>query len=182
MWNHLLSVEKEENPMIAEFKDAVLKDKPSKNLLIQKRVAYIKKIDVHNLPTHFEDEYKCLENLFKKNYKNNQAFQKDLCCTNPKVVFSLLGLDFSEKNSEKKREENFNSKFIGIKNLENSFIPSGFSFLIKKEKIIFMLYSYAYVKAVRNQSNHASAEENLSDEHKELLKNMVLILMIILWK
>ena len=45
-----------------------------------------------------------------------------------------------------------------------------------------MLYSYAYVKAVRNQSNHASAEENLSDEHKELLKNMVLILMIILWK
>lgn len=33
-----------------------------------------------------------------------------------------------------------------------------------------MLYSYAYVKAVRNQSNHASAEENLSDEHKELLK------------
>ena len=170
MWNHLLSVEKEENPMIAEFKDAVLKDKPSKNPLIQKRVAYIKTIDVHNPPTHFEDEYKCLEDLFKKNYKNNQAFQNDLCFTNPKVVFSLLGLDFTEKNSEKKREENFNSKFIGIKNLENSFIPSGFSFLIKKEKIIFMLYSYAYVKAVRNQSNHASAEENLSDEHKELLK------------
>ena len=170
MCNHLLSVEKEENPMIAEFKDAVLKDKPSKNPLIQKRVAYIKTIDVHNPPTHFEDEYKCLEDLFKKNYKNNQAFQNDLCFTNPKVVFSLLGLDFTEKNSEKKREENFNSKFIGIKNLENSFIPSGFSFLIKKEKIIFMLYSYAYVKAVRNQSNHASAEENLSDEHKELLK------------
>ena len=114
MWNHLLSVEKEENPMIAAFKDAVLKDKPSKNPLIQKRVAYIKKIDVHNLPTHFEDEYKCLENLFKKNYKNNQAFQKDLCCTNPKVVFSLLGLDFSEKNSEKKREENFNSNLFRL--------------------------------------------------------------------
>ena len=71
MWNNLLSVKKEKNPIIAEFKDAVLKDKPSKNPLIQKRVAYIKKIDVHNLPIYFEDEYKYLEDLFKKNYKNN---------------------------------------------------------------------------------------------------------------
>lgn len=167
-WNYLAGckIEHQENPFIEEFKAVLLDGKSTKNSEINKVVKDLKKMP-YPIPFNYElnPEYKC---LYKLNCKTKNAFYNSIC-NDPNIIAELIGLDREKRTDEKKREDNFNSKFVGIKNIENGIIPEGFSFSIKKEKIVSILYGYSYIKALRNQINHASAEENLNEEQKNIL-------------
>lgn len=167
-WNYLAGcrIEHQENPIIDEFKAVLLDRKSTKNSEINKVVKYLKTMP-YPIPLNYElnPKYKCLSKL---NCKTQNAFHNSIC-NDPNIIAELIGLDREKRTDEKKREDNFNSKFVGIKNIENGIIPEGFSFSIKKEKIVSILYGYSYIKALRNQINHASAEENLNEEQKNIL-------------
>lgn len=167
-WNYLAGcrIEHQENPLIDEFKAVLLDGKSTKNSEINKVVKDLKKMP-YPIPLNYElnPKYKC---LYKLNCKTKNAFHNSIC-NDPNIIAELIGLDREKRTDEKKREDNFNSKFVGIKNIENGIIPEGFSFSIKKEKIVSILYGYSYIKALRNQINHASAEENLNEEQKNIL-------------
>lgn len=167
-WNYLAGckIEHQENPLIEEFKAVLLDGKSTKNSEINKVVKDLKKMP-YPIPCNYElnPKYKC---LYKLNCKTKNAFHNSIC-NDPNIIAELIGLDREKRTDEKKREDNFNSKFVGIKNIENGIIPEGFSFSIKKEKIVTILYGYSYIKALRNQINHASAEENLNEEQKNIL-------------
>ena len=167
-WNYLAGckIEHQANPLIEEFKAVLLDGKSTKNSEINKVVKDLKKMP-YPIPFNYElnPEYKC---LYKLNCKTKNAFYNSIC-NDPNIIAELIGLDREKRTDEKKREDNFNSKFVGIKNIENGIIPEGFSFSIKKEKIVSILYGYSYIKALRNQINHASAEENLNEEQKNIL-------------
>lgn len=167
-WNYLAGckIEHQENPLIEEFKAVLLDGKSTKNSEINKVVKDLKKMP-YPIPLNYElnAKYKC---LYKLNCKTKNAFYNSIC-NDPNIIAELIGLDREKRTDEKKREDNFNSKFVGIKNIENGIIPEGFSFSIKKEKIVSILYGYSYIKALRNQINHASAEENLNEEQKNIL-------------
>ena len=167
-WNYLAGckIEHQENPLIEEFKAVLLDGKSTKNSEINKVVKDLKKMP-YPIPLNYElnPKYKC---LYKLNCKTKNAFHNSIC-NDPNIIAELIGLDREKRTDEKKREDNFNSKFVGIKNIENGIIPEGFSFSIKKEKIVTILYGYSYIKALRNQINHASAEENLNEEQKNIL-------------
>lgn len=167
-WNYLAGcrIERPENPLIDEFKAVLLDGKSTKNSEINKVVKDLKKMP-YPIPLNYElnPKYKC---LYKLNCKKKNAFYNSIC-NDPNIIAELIGLDREKRTDEKKREDNFNSKFVGIKNIENGIIPEGFSFSIKKEKIVTILYGYSYIKALRNQINHASAEENLNEEQKNIL-------------
>ena len=167
-WNYLAGcrLERQENPLIDEFKAVLLDGKSTKNSEINKVVKDLKKMP-YPIPLNYElnPKYKCLSKL---NCKTKNAFHNSIC-NDPNIIAELIGLDREKRTDEKKREDNFNSKFVGIKNIENGIIPEGFSFSIKKEKIVSILYGYSYIKALRNQINHASAEENLNEEQKNIL-------------
>ena len=167
-WNYLAGcrIERPENPLIDEFKAVLLDGKSTKNSEINKVVKDLKKMP-YPIPLNYElnPKYKC---LYKLNCKTKNAFHNSIC-NDPNIIAELIGLDREKRTDEKKREDNFNSKFVGIKNIENGIIPEGFSFSIKKEKIVSILYGYSYIKALRNQINHASAEENLNEEQKNIL-------------
>lgn len=167
-WNYLAGcrIERQENPLIDEFKAVLLDGKSTKNSEINKVVKDLKKMP-YPIPFNYEHNpnYKCLSKL---NCKTQNAFHNSIC-NDPNIIAELIGLDREKRTDEKKREDNFNSKFVGIKNIENGIIPEGFSFSIKKEKIVSILYGYSYIKALRNQINHASAEENLNEEQKNIL-------------
>ena len=167
-WNYLAGcrIERPENPLIDEFKAVLLDGKSTKNSEINKVVKDLKKMP-YPIPLNYElnPKYKC---LYKLNCKKKNAFYNSIC-NDLNIIAELIGLDREKRTDEKKREDNFNSKFVGIKNIENGIIPEGFSFSIKKEKIVTILYGYSYIKALRNQINHASAEENLNEEQKNIL-------------
>ncbi|MDY2923893.1 MAG: TM1812 family CRISPR-associated protein, partial [Treponema sp.] len=167
-WNYLAGcrIERQENPIIDEFKAVLLDGKSTKNSEINKVVKDLKTMP-YPIPLNYElnPKYKC---LYKLNCKTKNAFYNSIC-NDPNIIAELIGLDREKRTDEKKREDNFNSKFVGIKNIENGIIPEGFSFSIKKEKIVSILYGYSYIKALRNQINHASAEENLNEEQKNIL-------------
>ena len=167
-WNYLAGckIEHQANPLIEEFKAVLLDGKSTKNSEINKVVKDLKKMP-YPIPCNYElnPKYKC---LYKLNCKTKNAFYNSIC-NDPNIIAELIGLDREKRTDEKKREDNFNSKFVGIKNIENGIIPEGFSFSIKKEKIVSILYGYSYIKALRNQINHASAEENLNEEQKNIL-------------
>lgn len=167
-WNYLAGcrIERQENPIIDEFKAVLLDGKSTKNSEINKVVKDLKTMP-YPIPLNYElnPKYKC---LYKLNCKTKKAFH-NVICNDPNIIAELIGLDREKRTDEKKREDNFNSKFVGIKNIENGIIPEGFSFSIKKEKIVSILYGYSYIKALRNQINHASAEENLNEEQKNIL-------------
>lgn len=167
-WNYLAGyrLERQENPLIEEFKAVLLDGKSTKNSEINKVVKDLKKMP-YPIPLNYElnPKYKC---LYKLNCKTKNAFYNSIC-NDPNIIAELIGLDREKRTDEKKREDNFNLKFVGIKNIENGIIPEGFSFSIKKEKIVSILYGYSYIKALRNQINHASAEENLNEEQKNIL-------------
>ena len=167
-WNYLAGckIEHQANPLIEDFKAVLLDGKSTKNSEINKVVKDLKKMP-YPIPCNYElnPKYKC---LYKLNCKTKNAFYNSIC-NDPNIIAELIGLDREKRTDEKKREDNFNSKFVGIKNIENGIIPEGFSFSIKKEKIVSILYGYSYIKALRNQINHASAEENLNEEQKNIL-------------
>ena len=167
-WNYLAGcrIERQENPIIDEFKAVLVDGKSTKNSEINKVVKDLKKMP-YPIPCNYElnPKYKC---LYKLNCKTKNAFHNSIC-NDPNIIAELIGLDREKRTDEKKREDNFNSKFVGIKNIENGIIPEGFSFSIKIEKIVSILYGYSYIKALRNQINHASAEENLNEEQKNIL-------------
>lgn len=167
-WNYLAGcrIEHQENPLIEEFKAVLLGGKSTKNSEINKVVKDLKTMP-YPIPPNYElkPKYKCLSKL---NCNKKDAFHNAIC-NDPNVIAELIGLDREKRTNEKKREDNFNSKFVGIKNIENGIIPEGFSFSIKKEKIVSILYGYSYIKALRNKINHASAEENLNEEQKNIL-------------
>lgn len=84
-------------------------------------------------------------------------------CNNHQFVGQLLGLSQELKQNEDKMAD----KFAFVEALKKGEVErSDFSF---GERCVDVMYGYLYVKMVRNTVNHASSEENLSDEQKKIL-------------
>lgn len=80
------------------------------------------------------------------------------------LLKALLGIKSDKKATLTK-------KLDAISQFEKSGASTDFTFASKLQmsKFVQVLYYYVYVKALRNQINHASSEDNLSDQDKMFL-------------
>lgn len=86
---------------------------------------------------------------------------------NHQIIGQLLGLTQEAKQNEDKMAD----KFAFVEALKNGKVKTkgDFSF---SDNCADVMYGYLYVKSVRNTVNHASSEENLSEEQKKVLSEL----------
>ncbi len=66
-------------------------------------------------------------------------------------------------------EDTTAKKFAAVESIKNGNVNPSFRLMRQTEKIVRLCYGYLYVKSMRNLSNHASTDENLNEEQKEIL-------------
>lgn len=109
-----------------------------------------------------------------RKFTTYNAFLNTLMNEPPKLRF-LLGLQSSkdEKDKEKSQKEGDNTiakKFEAIERTQKEGkLQGGMTSPLPVSDIVDVMYAYVYVKSLRNRINHASAEENLTEEQKGIL-------------
>ncbi|MBO5989565.1 MAG: hypothetical protein J6Q03_08845 [Paludibacteraceae bacterium] len=97
----------------------------------------------------------------------NHNKRKNEIVTNKKFVGQLLGLSVDCKQSKNTMAD----KFSFVEALKAGKIERKGDFIFNKG-CAEVMYGYLYVKSVRNTVNHASSEENLSEEQKKVLSEL----------
>ena len=82
------------------------------------------------------------------------------------VYLNLLGVE----ESQKKIDTN-DKKIKGIENIRSGAKLPDYYWNCSNVQLANIFYGYIYVKAFRNQINHASSDENLTEEQKNFLEN-----------
>lgn len=107
-----------------------------------------------------------IRNAIKYNgYKTFDSLCNSIANQEP-LLLALLG-----KKKEKKKDT-ISVKLTAIDQIQQNGASDQFKYNEHLDWHWFtkVLYSYVYVKAIRNQINHASSEENLTQEDKEILR------------
>lgn len=87
------------------------------------------------------------------------------------VYIDMLG-EQTQKNKEEKPNTT-EKKLRTIKKIESGkWYNENFSFVGTPSEIASIFYGYIYVKAFRNQINHASSDENLNNSQKKLFETL----------
>ena len=82
------------------------------------------------------------------------------------VYFEILGIKI-----DKEKQETTQKKFAGIQQISSgNWLNDDFFCTIDLHQMVNIFYGYIYVKALRNQVNHASSNENLTEEQKKILE------------
>ena len=97
----------------------------------------------------------------------NHNKRKNEIVTNKKFVGQLLGLSVDCKQSKNTMAD----KFSFVEALKAGKIERKGDFIFNKG-CAEVMYGYLYVKSVRNTVNHASSEENLNEEQKNVLSEL----------
>lgn len=81
------------------------------------------------------------------------------------LLLALLGM------KKEKKKDTISVKLTAIDQIQQKGAPDQFTYNVRLDWPLFtkVLYSYVYVKAIRNQINHASSEEILTQQDKEIL-------------
>lgn len=86
---------------------------------------------------------------------------------NHQFIGQLLGLTYEVKQNEDKMAD----KFAFVEALKNGKVKTKGDFSFGRG-CVDVMYGYLYVKSVRNTVNHASSEENLNEEQKQVLSKL----------
>lgn len=106
-----------------------------------------------------------LENFIEKQNINKYDSLLNSVLNNDTVLNALLDL------KKETKKETITNKLEAIARIQQSGAPQQFKYHENLNWQYFekVLYAYVYVKAVRNQINHASSEENLTEADKQVL-------------
>lgn len=121
---------------------------------------YVEKIEIPK-------EFACLRDFIKSGKFKNFSKFKSVLFANKKLCNRLIGIEQESVDSD----DTFVKKFISIQRLKEGFRPNSIVFKAPIEEIVKIYYGYIYVKALRNQTNHASSNENLSEKQKFILQD-----------
>ena len=106
--------------------------------------------------------------LSEINSRHIQSFAqfKNLLKMNKSLLSQALGIKME------KEENVFTRKFEVIQKIETECKINNNNFVLKKSNkdIAQIYYGYIYAKAMRNLTNHASSDENLSEKQKKILE------------
>lgn len=134
---------------------------------------YIKKIvnNWGNLPKIQNPDSKMIlliNHVNKSGHRDSKKFINDL--QNAKKIYEKL-LDI-DKNQHIEGDKTIYTKFQGIENIRSGAILPEYCWNCSSIQLASIYYGYIYVKAFRNQINHASSDENLTEEQKNFLENL----------
>lgn len=104
--------------------------------------------------------------LSEINSRHIQSFAqfKNLLKMNIPLLSQALGIKIE------KEENVFTRKFEAIQKIETGCKINNFVLKKSNKDIAQIYYGYIYAKAMRNLTNHASSDENLSDKQKKILE------------
>lgn len=133
---------------------------------------YIKKIEKnwYNLSKIQNPDSKMtslLDYIREKKFTKKESFLNDL--PNAKKVYEFL-LDIAETQSIE-GDKTIYTKLQGIENIMSGAILPEYCWNCSSIQLASIYYGYIYVKAFRNQINHASSDENLTEKQKEFLQD-----------
>lgn len=130
-----------------------------------------------NLPRRIKNCLKTNKEIKKiiQQSENYQSFLDEICRSRNRLLYLLLLETLKEvyrnRNLQNRIKTN-ERKFLGIDIIENGeFDNPNYSILIDKKTFAKACYGYIYVKSVRNRTNHASSEDNLTEQQQCFLKN-----------
>ncbi len=169
LYKCLLSSLSAQSPLVEELKRAIQnREKPGKQspevckALITLRAFNNPRWECKKVSMPGKKE---LENFIEKQNINKYDSLLNSVLNNDTVLNALLDL------KKETKKETITNKLEAIARIQQSGAPQQFKYHENLNWQYFekVLYAYVYVKAVRNQINHASSEENLTEADKQVL-------------
>ena len=153
---HLQQIGKNHNPNYADFDELIGLLKQNPNVSIQDKIKSILKN-----PQKREGIKRIAKLLESFNAEDITKLLNQIS-TNDKLIAKIL--------QQKEIEKGFAPKFETARNFEHNSHYKAYGFDVKdNQKIAAFMYGYLYAKALRNRINHASEEENLTEEQVKIL-------------
>ncbi len=161
-----------DNKSIEEFKNAVLNGKPCYDLAVKKAVNCLSSFNNKSLSSNKNDKQSEIIRDFIKKSKTIYTYTglKKSLCNQENDIYRLINIIPTIKDNPIIEENKLVKKFSAVDRIMNGEnINNRYKLNVSNYSLAMMLYGYLYIKAVRNQTNHASSEENLSDGQTDVL-------------
>jgi hypothetical protein len=155
--------------LMSEFCDCLKNKKKSTDKRINDILREVRGYDMNKVAKSKTEEI-LKEFCMEKGFRSEESMINSIF-NNQRIVGQLLGLTPETKQNKDKKADSIADKFAFVEALKNGKVKTkgDFSF---SDNCADVMYGYLYVKSVRNTVNHASSEENLSEEQKKVLSEL----------
>lgn len=149
--------------LMEELRYCIENEKTSNNGQVCQALKKIKKIENMWINTDaLKKEFIYIYNKRKQSNANNFVSFKKTICNDGTILSKFLDIEYISDTYEKKFKE--------IKNLQEGKLECKPYIIVGSyEKMANVYYAYMYVKLLRNKINHASSDENFTEENKKIL-------------
>lgn len=164
------------DPVTDEFRNCLKNGLNSTNRVVMKALKEVRSFDNSGLRSASNSsEAKIVRQL--TNERNFSGFGKlvNTICNEPRLLASILGTaneittGVHGKDSNTDGETTLLKKFDCLAKWKRQNYKN-YDINVPNDQIIEALYAYLYVKAIRNQINHASSDELLTNRQKDILR------------
>ena len=159
-----------QNPLLKELRNCLNDNINPINEKCKEIVQVLRKIEKEWPNSKIPSNYSYLTSVITEGKYRDFIRFKNALKTNNSILCKMLNIDLSKEN-DSAGDKNFSPKFNSIQEIEKGYIPNSYVFRLDNESIANIYYGYIYAKALRNQTNHASSEENLTSEQKNVLSS-----------
>lgn len=156
---------------VMELKLCLESGNVSKNIKVQDCLKCIKSFDNPNMNSSYctREANQIRKWIDEKRFSTYKAFVNYL--KNNHTWMSILLDPYSlDKPITNDHNKTISNKFLFVDALRKLNLKRKGPFLFNVDNMDSIMYGYLYAKSVRNLINHASSEEKLNDEQKEVLK------------
>ena len=155
-----------QDPLLKELKIYLNENINPKNEKCKEIAQLLNKIEKNWSNAKIPEKYSYLNSVISEGkYRSFEKF-KNALKTNKQLLCKMLDIE-SSNGSE--GDKTLATKFKSIQAIRKGYAPASYVFKADNERIAQIYYGYMYVKALRNQTNHASSEENLTKDQKDVL-------------
>lgn len=159
-----------QNPMLKELKGYLNDNINPRTEKCKEIASLLNKIEKSWTNLKIPVKYSYLNSVISEGkYKDFVRFKNALKGNN-NILCKMLDIDSPIQHCNE-MENSFYEKFRNIQEIRKGFVPKSYVFKVDNEIIAQIYYGYIYVKALRNQTNHASSEENLTKDQKDILSS-----------
>lgn len=161
------------NDLISELKKCLKGGEYAKTEKVRNVLRLISQVENKwgKLKSLYKDDniFKCIDNfILNYEFKNFKKF-KNALCNNNELLAKLLDIEIEKNHDE---NNSIKLKFDAIKEIKNGkgILPP-FTLGCSNIEIANIYYGYIYVKTLRNQINHASSNDVLTCEQRNILRD-----------
>lgn len=151
--------------IIDDFKECLRNNTPSRHKVVSTYLMIVRKFALGSPDKNYPTQNELLGKWMNAGkYRDSKTFMNAIW-NNSKRIAELFGFALPDESKTTTLDEKFG--FVN-KVVEKSLRKKG-DFSFNTSNIGDIMYAYLYVKSVRNTTNHASSEENLNEQQKEVL-------------